>query len=343
MADGTTTNYSFTQPEVGASEDTWGTKLNANWASLDALLSGTGTVSGLIQTGGTIDDTVIGGTTPKAGSFTTLSCTTRAKFGGTTTTVSDAQTASASTAFFASAPWLYASALEAVTEGSASSTGIAIGSGGSSNTTQTAANEIMIWSQGADVVKITSASGLEMQGGKPITGNLTGDVTGNVTGTAGALNNVNLGSAGIANVTGKASTSEAQDGTDNDQLMSALRVKEAYDYHADARRFTSAAQTITSGGLITVAHGLASTPVFISFRLVCTTSDAGYNPGDEIIVDQNGSNASNNRYSTPRIDATNVRVRFSSDANAFAAGIKSTGVVSGLTNGSWDLYIEAMY
>jgi len=38
MADGTTTNYGFTLPEVGASEDTWGTKLNQNWSDLDADL-----------------------------------------------------------------------------------------------------------------------------------------------------------------------------------------------------------------------------------------------------------------------------------------------------------------
>lgn len=37
----TTTNYSFTLPTVGGSQDQWGTNLNANWTSLDTLLGGT--------------------------------------------------------------------------------------------------------------------------------------------------------------------------------------------------------------------------------------------------------------------------------------------------------------
>jgi hypothetical protein len=42
MADSSTSNYEFIKPEVGASEDSWGEKLNQNFDDIDQLLTGDG-------------------------------------------------------------------------------------------------------------------------------------------------------------------------------------------------------------------------------------------------------------------------------------------------------------
>jgi len=110
----------------------------------------------------------------------------------------------------------------------------------------------------------------------------------------------------------------------------------------DSRRFVSAEQTITSAGLLTVPHGLGVEPSSVEITMICKIADQGWLVGDVIRnVVTNGTSAATNRLSALYSDATNISLRFSSNATPLAVSHKASGDFVAAANNSWRVIFRA--
>lgn len=107
-----------------------------------------------------------------------------------------------------------------------------------------------------------------------------------------------------------------------------------------SKSFTSSDQTITSGGALTIAHGLGVVPSVIQTRLVCQTGENGYTAGDVLVINVTNAMALNRGLSMV-LDSTNLNVRYGSDAAAFDVLNKTTGTAATITNANWKLRLMA--
>lgn len=103
--------------------------------------------------------------------------------------------------------------------------------------------------------------------------------------------------------------------------------------------FISADQTITTAGLLTIAHGLGVVPKSIQVFLVCQVAEFGYSVGD--IVQMNVSGSGNNRGYTAVVNSTNIIIKFSNQTNVFRllSLLNGAGFATPTTSFRWKLRI----
>ena len=140
-----------------------------------------------------------------------------------------------------------------------------------------------------------------------------------------------------------ASQPQAEAGADNTTVMTPLRAAQAIGVLSIfTKAYVSSNQTITSGGLLTLAHSLGVAPKIVFAELVCTSANQGYAIGDVVLAHLNSSSAGTTRMNTLYYDTTNINIRFSSETSCFAIANKTTGtLVSGADNASWRLRVRA--
>lgn len=106
--------------------------------------------------------------------------------------------------------------------------------------------------------------------------------------------------------------------------------------------YVSPQQTITSGGALTLAHGLGVRPRIVRAFLVCQTAEQGFSIGDEVPIGDGLISPEASRGFVMRPDTTNIVIRFGSAANAFVVNNATTGSgAAGLTNANWRLVVRA--
>lgn len=109
------------------------------------------------------------------------------------------------------------------------------------------------------------------------------------------------------------------------------------------KAYESTEQTITAGGLLTLAHGMGVAPKVIELSFICKTADAGYAVGEIVRavtvggVDQNASA----RGMGVRADATDIKIRFGTVSTPICLLNASGSSSATITIANWRLLVRA--
>jgi len=109
------------------------------------------------------------------------------------------------------------------------------------------------------------------------------------------------------------------------------------------KSYESAEQTITSGGSLTLAHGLGAVPKLVLASIKCTSADSGYSVGDEVFVNPGVSSLWEGpaRGLAIQFDSTNIVVRIGSDTYPIDIINWTTGGYGSIIASKWKIIIRA--
>lgn len=148
-------------------------------------------------------------------------------------------------------------------------------------------------------------------------------------------------------------TSTLDDLTDTDLTSPVMGDRLKYDgtnWVNASKPYKSAAQTITSGGGLTLTHGIldeagnAVAPNYLAIELVCTDAlgDAGY-PQNTKLMYLNGGPTNESMGCTLEFNSTTIKPKFGSASSPFYVNHATTGNGTGLDVTKWQAYFHAAY
>ena len=200
-------------------------------------------------------------------------------------------------------------------------------------------------------------TGLAIAGSGAVTGSgltqATGKLLGRITAGSGAIEELGAGSGlGLSgsdlNVDITELTEDTAPDMAADYVMSydasaaANKKVKATNLSKFSKEFTSADQTISAAGLLTLAHGMGASPSVVMYYLICQTGELGYSAGDVVHISvESDSNNTVPRSFTSVLDSTNISIRFGNTNPPFALLNKSTGAIAAITSANWKFRVKA--
>ena len=99
-----------------------------------------------------------------------------------------------------------------------------------------------------------------------------------------------------------------------------------------SKEYQSTGQTMISGGLLTLAHGLPADPKLIRLYAIAIYAEYGFSAGDklDLTATVNSFSSGSNMGLTVTFDSTNIYIRNGTNANIWYIPNKSTGTRDGI-------------